>query len=50
MVNNDLKFLNGSKGLHNNKPDYYCFVDGTKTTSKRCKLLLHNMGLIFVSK
>ena len=50
MANQSLKILNGSSGLHNHKPDYYCFVDGTKATPRKCKLLLHNMGLIFVSK
>lgn len=39
--------MTASKGLHNGKPDYYIFADGTKAAPKKCELIAHNQGLCF---
>lgn len=50
MVGGERMVLHASRGLHNGKPDYYCFEDGTSATPRKSKLILKNMGLVFVSK
>ena len=50
LVENERKVLHASRGLHNGKPDYYAFEDGTKATPKQSKNILKNSGLVFVSK
>ena len=39
--------MTASKGLHNGKPDYYIFADGTKAVPRKCELIAHNQGLCF---
>lgn len=46
-VNGTMKVMTASKGLHNGKPDYYIFADGTKISPKKCELLAYNQGLCF---
>ena len=46
-VNGKKKVMTASKGLHNGKPDYYIFADGTKAAPKKCELIAHNQGLCF---
>ena len=45
---NDFKVMTASRGLHNGKPDYYYFADGSKATPKRCWQVLSNQGLSYI--
>lgn len=48
VVNGKRKVMTASKGLHNNKPDYFMFADETKATPKHCRLYNKNEGIVFV--
>lgn len=47
-VRNDFRVMVASSGLHNGKPDYYYFADGSKATTKKCRQVLTNRGLSYV--
>ena len=48
MAGSKKKVMFASQGMHNGKPDYYCFVDGTKGKSRNCKQIRENSGIVFV--
>lgn len=48
MTGNKKKVMFASHGTHNGKPNYYCFVDGTKATPRNCKQIRENSGIVFV--
>lgn len=48
MAGSKKKVMFASQGMHNGKPDYYCFVDGTKATPKNCEQIRENSGIVFV--
>ena len=39
-----------SQGLYKGQPCYYTFVDGTKVSARKCRLIQYNGGIVFVSK
>lgn len=47
LVDGKRKVMTASRGLHNGKPDYYCFSDGSKATPRHCKLVKKNEGIVF---
>lgn len=47
-VGDDFKVMTASRGLHNGKPDYYYFADGSKATPKKCRQVRTNQGLSYI--
>lgn len=48
MVDGKAKVMFASQGLHNGKPNYYRFTDGTRATPNSCKQVRKNSGIVFV--
>lgn len=48
VVRDVFKVMTASKGLHNGKPDYYYFADGSKATPRKCYQVLANQGLNYI--
>ncbi len=47
LVDGQAKTMCSSSGLHNGRPDYYHFADGSKASPTKCKLLKLNSGIVF---
>ena len=47
LVDGKRKVMTASRGLHNGKPNYYYFSDGSRATPNHCKLVKQNAGIVF---